>query len=740
MPRKQNYLTYIRAAAQGASRAAFQENLARWRESFDPSNPLGYAAPGYPIHYARLHAFLYRVDGAPEHVREALHGLLAYLPIAAEIPEPVRASRPEWAAAMPPMDCAFQPPHYLMAYREIADSGLVSADERAVIARTVADALRPIFHFPEYGTHNRTLLRALNLALAARAFPDHPEASDWERLCQTLVEDSWGQWSVEDASLYTPIWLYALVCYADATGATDFFGKATTRYYFDYFARLLCPLGLIPDWGDAWWGSSYQYYLPLLERGAAQYRDEAMKYAAERIWQRTVGDGSAPPEPGLAVWLIHACDWADDAVEARPPADPGSHEALEDLVGKKIVFRDGWAAGSPYLLLNYCDEAPFGRFTRDSLRATIPVHAEKMHHGHADENSLVLLTSQDTVLLHDGGYREKLCNGQYRADCYHNRLVWRRQGYTGAGSFFDWVHDEGHYRPVQTEKIHFYRLPRPAVDTSRTRVTDTQRGIVWDRVVSYLRDDEIYVLFDIVHSVQEGTLTLGNLFYTTHVLDEGEGWWDTWIDEIAGWKNSRQRALLVHGLPTPYPSVPPMVAGMRTEKVFRHRREETGLFHHWVGYLPAGRTLTFVTVLRPHPYGEAAAPLAAQHALVPAVQLLGNPLTVGVQIDLGERRLLLGAKTDLRYGLLTEDVRPRYTFESGRLDYGPFQTDADYVATMRQGDQVHWSFLNATGLRYRDQDLFRARPHQFFQNDPSARRVLASKWKRWDGVMAAQRK
>jgi hypothetical protein len=493
-------------------------------------------------------------------------------------------------------------------------------------------------------------------------------------------------------------------------------------------------MGLIPDWGDAWRGSSYQYYLPLLERGAAEYRDGPMKYAAARIWQREIGDRNAPPDAGLACWLIHAYDWAEDAVAAEPPADTGSHEALEDLVGKKVVFRNGWTPGSAYLLLNYCDEAPFGRFTRDYLRATIPVHAEKMHHGHADENSIVLLTSQDTVLLHDGGYREKLCNGQYRADCYHNRLVWRRQGYTGAGSFFDWVHDEGHYRPVQTEKIHFSRLPCPAVDTSRTRVTDVQRGVVWDRVVSYLRAEEIYVLFDIVQSTQEGTLTLGNLFYTTQVRQEGEGWWDTWIEEIAGWKNASNRALLVHCLPMPYPSVPPMVLGTRREKVFRHRREEIGLFQHWVGYLPAGRTITFVTVLRPHSYGEEAAPFVSQHRLLPAVQMGGNPQTVGIQIELGDRSLLLGAKTDPGYGLLTEDVRPRYTFESGRLDYGPIQTDADYVATLRQGDRLHWSFLNATGLRYGDQDLFRARPHQFFQNDPSVRLVSASKWKRWDGV------
>src|SRR5690242_920594 len=93
MPLRRDYLDYIRTAASSASRAAFHNHLARWRQTFDASNPLGYAAPGFPSTYARLHGFLYRLDGDPAHVREAVHGLLAYLPIAAEIPEAVRTSR-----------------------------------------------------------------------------------------------------------------------------------------------------------------------------------------------------------------------------------------------------------------------------------------------------------------------------------------------------------------------------------------------------------------------------------------------------------------------------------------------------------------------------------------------------------------------------------------------------------------------------------------------------------------------
>ena len=65
---------------------------------------------------------------------------------------------------------------------------------------------------------------------------------------------------------------------------------------------------------------------------------------------------------------------------------------------------------------------------RDYLRDSIPVEEEKMTHGHADENSIVLLMSGGSVLLRDGGYRDYMPSGPfgaYRQDYFHNRLVVR---------------------------------------------------------------------------------------------------------------------------------------------------------------------------------------------------------------------------------------------------------------------------------------------------------------------------
>ena len=67
-------------------------------------------------------------------------------------------------------------------------------------------------------------------------------------------------------------------------------------------------------------------------------------------------------------------------------------------------------------------------WTAITSRNTISVEEEKMHHGHADENSIVSLMDGDQLLLHDAGYRDGLPSGKFgawRQDYFHNRLVVR---------------------------------------------------------------------------------------------------------------------------------------------------------------------------------------------------------------------------------------------------------------------------------------------------------------------------
>ena len=153
----------------------------------------------------------------------------------------------------------------------------------------------------------------------------------------------------------------------------------------------------------------------------------------------------------------------------------------DDTIGKKCVFRNGWDRNSSYLLLNYRDEPATNEIYHKNLTLTIPVKAEKTHHGHNDENALCMLIAQERILLAEGGYRkgaERDCT--YRSDYYHNKLIVRK-GVTKAYSFFEHVLDFGEYNPVRTERIYFYRFDE--VDCSRTRLYDARNAAVCDRII-----------------------------------------------------------------------------------------------------------------------------------------------------------------------------------------------------------------------------------------------------------------
>ena len=154
---------------------------------------------------------------------------------------------------------------------------------------------------------------------------------------------------------------------------------------------------------------------------------------------------------------------------------------------------------------------------RDYLRDSIPVEEEKMTHGHADENSISMLMSGGSLLLHDGGYRDYMPSGPfgaYRQDYFHNRLcvrpekIWMGQkaneerysqrGAIPAQGLLEFIRNAGSYRPVRTQKVDF--LVQPEYDYARTRLYDDGWGYEADRVVVYVKDPEMFVVFDVFKS------------------------------------------------------------------------------------------------------------------------------------------------------------------------------------------------------------------------------------------------
>ena len=722
---RETYLALAKAAYE-QSAAPCREQVAKWMREYEPNDTYGYTPPGTPPWLAGLAGALYDLTGDEAYAEEAVKWLSEQHLYKQYYPEELRKKRPEYNDFLPPLTDFFHLSPFASAYMYVRNSPAVTAEKRALIEQNIAEAADFVFNFPEWGPMNRAMLRAEGLAFAARALPEHPHAAHWRKLAAVLASDSWGHWEEEDASIYHPVWLYALLRYGDAVEDHSLYQQTTTRFYFEYFLHLMAPYGTIPDFGDGRWKGSWPSYLVCLERGAAEYHRPEFKWAAQRILQTMGGEEIRPLGVRTGLIFADACHWVDDELAPQIPTT-GSEEVLEDLVGKKIVFRDGWQPDSTYLLLNYRDQGDFARTPRDYLRNTIPVEEEKMHHGHSDENSICLLMHNGTVLLHDGGYRDRMPSGDYgayRADYFHNRLVGRQDKHGRKQPLIEFLRHTGAYHPVRTEKIDFFTFDE--VDMSRTRLHDERTGFVSDRVVAYLKPDDVFVVFDIVKTLRPDYFTFATLWHATNLLEQGEHYFVTGVDAIRTESLPTDEALLIAFLQH----------GTRTEGTFpiqRHQQDEETVYQAMASHYQAGQIQTFVTVLVPHKRGTDVAPILQQLRLLDVDQPQAG---VGVELTIGGKTRLLCVKTDLEKDILPENVRPRYTFESGRVQYGPISTDASFVYARPDGKTLTYVAANMVKVLYNDQTLFAARTSTYsLQPDDLSTGYGPPKWRYWEDTV-----
>jgi hypothetical protein len=489
-------------------------------------------------------------------------------------------------------------------------------------------------------------------------------------------------------------------------------------YYAQYYLNLMCPAGVIPDLGDAHWTSNWTHFLVFFEAAAAALENPGCKWAAETIAAKFV-DFDKPTSAGLGYMLLDCYRWGTDAVKAIRPAT-GSMEVMEDVQGKKIVFRNGWAPDSSYLLLNYRDEGDGGLNFRDYLRDTIPVEEEKMTHGHADENSVVLLMSGGSVLLHDGGYRDYMPSGPYgayRQDYFHNRFCVRpekifwgqkegqsrysvREAVPGQ-SILEFMRNAGSYRPVRTRKVDF--LTFDDFDYSRTRVVDDGWGYQADRILVYVKNPECYVVFDIFKALCEDYFTLGAFWHTRKIFGQGDHWYDTGYDRIQTAELPGDKRLLIL-----FPSTESRMEGVEPEK--RHYQDEWLIHQSWAQHFELGETCSFVTVLVPHKAGDDPLSWLDRVTALPAEPGRGS---AGVLIKAGDREIFVGAKNDLRMDMSRDFRRPRYTYEAGRIKVGPVETDGDFVFAAARGDALDWTIVDLTKALYRGKILVEAKEGQY---------------------------
>jgi hypothetical protein len=715
---RSKYLAYARASADWVWEH-YDDVIQRWKESFDPENVFGYRAPGGLLEMAVIYSFLYEKEKNEDYARRAKKVLLSYGDYRSLYPGYARKKRPDYADGIPALPNFFTSMRYIRAYDTLNRLGFINPEENRIIVPMIAESMKYLLRTQEWGPMNRTALRAETLAWAVRALPDFPQAGVWEMQRKALGDDNWGNWEIEDATIYHAVWLYALLGYSDVMGRMENLLKTPEMYYYaQYFLHLMCPANMIPDFGDADWLSNWNRYLVFFEAAAAFYKDPHLKWAASTIAETFI-DFDNPTSVGLGYLLLDCYRWGDDSIPSRAPTVL-SGEVMEDVQGKKIVFRNGWDPESAYLLLNYRDEGDGGLNFRDYLRDTIPVEEEKMTHGHADENSIILLMAGGSVLLRDGGYRDYMPSGPYgayRQDYFHNRLcvkpekLWMGQK---KGQFrysirdavpgqkvLEFLHNAGSYRIIRTQKVDFLTLPD--FDYSRTRLTDDQMGYQWDRIITYIKEPGIYVVFDVFKGKKEGYFTLCNLWHTRTIKAQGDHWYDTVYDRIRDRALSTGTHLLIV-----FPLTHYKLEGVEHER--RHYQDELVIHQTTAQHFELGETVGFITVLIPHPSNQPPEEWVKNVALLP-VQPERSGL--GVQITVDGKLYMTAVKNDLRMDMSRDFRRPRYTYEAGRISFGQFETNGDFLFAKQGGSKLDYTIVNLTKAVYGNKILFQAKPSVF---------------------------
>jgi hypothetical protein len=559
----------------------------------------------------------------------------------------------------------------------------------------------------------------------AKVLPDHPNQPTWKMAGEAIANDNWGKWEIEDATGYHGIWLYSLLGYASHVREDEsLYRTPILQYYFEYFLKLISPTGLVPDFGDANWAAGWNRMIPFFEKGAAVNGDPRLRWAAAKYFRYFLDP--APEQKGIftALCLSDAYLWADFDLPAAAPQS-GSQEVLDDLVGKKVVFRDGWNSNSTYLLYNYRDEGDGGWLFREYLRTTIPVEEEKMHHGHSDENSIALLMRDNSVLLHDGGYRDYMPSGPYgafRADYFHNRLVVRdgkmalgqeagefRYAPPGGGAvegqdLLDFLRNSGFYRQVETRKIDFLTLDR--FDMARTRIIDDRLGYEADRIINYVKDLDWFIVFDVVKFTDPGYLTMANMWHTRHILQQGSGWYVTAYDSLRNRDVSGPERLLIV-----FPDSTRLEEG--TGEQNRYWQDERFVYQLSTRHGYRNDLQAFVTVLIPHEPDEDPAALASS---VRMLEVPDYPVATAVEINRGGKRYIVGAKLDLEKELVRDWRRPMYDYESGRTQYGEYETDAYHLFIVEDDASIHYAITGAVKITRGDRVLYEQLPAEFGLN------------------------
>lgn len=625
-----------------------------------------------------------------------------------------------------PMETMFCPTYYLLACHGLMEKGLLTEEDKAYCEKAVFRSIKPLFAYTDWGPQNRGMIKGSNLMLAGACFPNAPKASECIKLGEVLCDESLGKWSIEDAQVYVPIWLNQVIVYQNVCGNENYYRKPIVKFYFDYMMELMTPQGMIPEFGDGRYLNSAEAYICCLEKGASVYHDGRMRYAAAKITEYMLSFIKPYRSTFNNVcFLANALLWSDETI-APEPFVIESGEVPEDLIGKKYRFCSGEGKECQYLLFNYRDEGDYARRVRSYMRATLVVEHEKMHHGHSDENSIVLLQAGDSILLRDGGYRdmdgqESLLPGSYRSDFYHNKLVVRKGLLPEGKDFIEFCSGEPHYTHVRTDKIYFERFAH--CEVGRTKLEDVTHGTESDRVILYDKDYQYYLVLDTVKALESGDYTFGPLYYGQELSKEGEDFYLRNLEVACDqpfeerFPNSQDYRLRVV-----FPDRQ-MTTGSR--KIRRSYHEETGLYQIFSGHLEKGQTVSMVTLLQPVKQAG-----GTKEVCISEVLRVNNGVGIRVVTEDGEQ--LFAFRDELTAGHKKGIRKPEYDFADTAVRYGDLYTDALFSHVWEKDGRVSYEVLSFTRVEYREKLLWQVPASSLIQGDWTLAEYV-SEWNKWYG-------
>ncbi len=577
--------------------------------------------------------------------------------------------------------------------------------------------VRQIMRLPEWGPFNRCVLRMITLSRFARLYPDSAYAKEAGDMGRFLAEDSIGRWNMEDTPLYNGIWYICMAEYLHENKIRNFRTDTVFHYYATYLTHIQTPEGSLPDYGDARtreWGCA-GLSIGFMEWAAVLYGDGDVKYAAMKyidFVRQFYG-----PQTLVSGWMTRSYALAADMAET--PVTPTlphylSGEVIEDLVGKKIVFR---GENRDYLMVNYRDEGNYAVTARQNMYSTIPAPAEKIHHGHADENAIVELMYRDKFLLADGGYRDAIVtDGHYRADFYHNRIVARNGRMFREKGFLQYAENLGAYLKTETEKIFYHEMG--GLEISRTRVDDPHHRVIADRTVIHLGDGR-YLVADTVKATQTYEYTIGQMWFGGKIQKVGRSGKDFLVCQTldclrgpAGTEDLNLRLVMVNKeLPT------------SIEKIRRnHTDDQYALSQYFTEYLGEGEYLHFVTLLLPE---QTAADKAVNDRIAASAKCsqTGGGKALSISLKLDGKTVTIGFKMDEKFGFGDYKHRPTYTFEQGKYRVGPYETDALLAVFTQQNGKTDYSAIMLSRIDEvhgkKRGTVFASLPTRFTNNDLS---------------------